>query len=93
MTMTRRIAVTGLGVISPLGEGVEQNWSGLLSGRSAVKEIQSFDASTFPTRIAAEVVGFDATKYIHRKILKIAPRPVQFALAAAGPTYIPNKFA
>ena len=82
--MGRRVVATGLGIISPLGKGIEENWAGLLSGQSAVKEIQSFDASTFSTRIAAEVVDFDGTKYIQRKTLKIAPRPVQFALAAAS---------
>lgn len=81
--MKHRVVVTGLGIISPLGEGIQQNWEGLLSGQSAVKEIQSFDASTFPTRIAAEVVDFDARKYIRGKMLKFMPRPVQFALAAA----------
>jgi len=81
--MKHRVAVTGLGIISPLGKGIEKNWEGLLSGQSAVREIQSFDASTFPTRIAAEVVDFDARKYIRGKMLKFVQRPVQFALAAA----------
>jgi len=81
--MKHRVAVTGLGIISPLGEGIEKNWEGLLSGQSAVREIQSFDASTFPTRIAAEVVDFDARKYIRGKMLKFMPHPVPFALAAA----------
>ena len=81
--MDRRVVVTGMGIISPLGESVEENWSKLLSGRSAVREIRGFDASTMPTKIAAEVAGFDAARYIQSKALKLMPRPVQFAVAAA----------
>lgn len=81
--MERRVVVTGMGIISPLGEGVEENWKGLLSGPSAIREIRSFDASTMPAKVAAEVTGFDAAKYIQSKSLKLMPRPVQFAVAAA----------
>ncbi len=81
--MKRRVVVTGMGIISPLGEGIEENWNKLLSGGSAFREIRSFDASTMPTKIAAEVTDFDAAKYVQSKALKLMPRPVQFAVAAA----------
>ena len=56
----RRVVVTGLGLISPLGIGVEKSWGGLLEGRSGVRRITHFDTSSFATKIAGEVDGFIA---------------------------------
>jgi 3-oxoacyl-[acyl-carrier-protein] synthase II len=80
----RRVAITGLGLVTPLGHDVATTWSALLAGRSGVAGITSFDASGFPVRIAAEVKGFDAGRLIDdRKLLKFATRHHRFALAAA----------
>lgn len=54
----RRVAITGLGAVSPLGLDVQSTWSNLLEGRSGIAEIQQFDASAFPAYIAAEVKNF-----------------------------------
>ena len=80
----RRIAITGIGLVTPLGNTAEQTWAASLSGKSGIAEIESFDARGFPTRIAAEVKDFDAARSTSdRKILKYAGRFNRFALAAA----------
>jgi beta-ketoacyl-acyl-carrier-protein synthase II len=80
----RRVAVTGLGLVTPAGCDVDSTWNRLLAGRSAASPITQFDASGFPVRIAAEVKGFDAERAIDdRKLLKSANRSHRFALAAA----------
>jgi len=79
----RRVVVTGLGLITPLGIGVEKSWAGLLAGRSGVRRITQFDASAFPTQIAGEVEGFDPEAFIEPKEVKKVDRFIQFAIAAA----------
>ncbi len=79
----RRVVVTGLGVVSPVGIGVEESWSSLVAGRSGIGPITRFDASTFPTRIAGEVKGFDPTRFMDRKDVRRNDRFIHFALAAA----------
>jgi 3-oxoacyl-[acyl-carrier-protein] synthase II len=80
----RRVAVTGLGLITPTGNDVSGSWDALLAGRSAVAPISHFDASGFITRIGAEVRDFEASDWIDdRKLLKMANRSHGFALAAA----------
>jgi 3-oxoacyl-[acyl-carrier-protein] synthase II len=79
----RRVVVTGMGVVSPVGIGNEEAWSALVAGRSGIAPITLFDASTFPTRIAGEVKGFDPTKFMERKEARRNDRFIQFALAAA----------
>jgi len=79
----RRVVVTGLGLVSPVGIGVEPSWSALVAGRSGIGPITLFDASTFPTRIAGEVKGFDPTQFMDRKEARRNDRFIQFALAAA----------
>jgi beta-ketoacyl-acyl-carrier-protein synthase II len=80
----RRVAITGLGLVTPLGNDVAATWDALLAGRSGVSAITSFDASGFPVRIAAEVKGFDPGAIIEdRKLLKFANRYHGFALVAA----------
>jgi beta-ketoacyl-acyl-carrier-protein synthase II len=80
----RRVAITGIGLVTPAGCDVASTWESLLAGRSAAGPIGTFDASGFPVRIAAEVKGFDAEGVIDdRKLLKSANRSHRFALAAA----------
>jgi 3-oxoacyl-[acyl-carrier-protein] synthase II len=80
--MRRRVVVTGLGVVSPIGVGLEAFWNGLAAGRSGVGRITRFDASAFSTRIAAEVRDFDPSDYMDRKEVRRNDRFVQFAYAA-----------
>ena len=85
MTETRRrVAITGLGLVTPLGNDAASTWSALLAGTSGVSSITHFDASGFPVRIAAEVKAFDPRHVIEdRKRLKLADPSHVFALAAA----------
>jgi 3-oxoacyl-[acyl-carrier-protein] synthase II len=79
----RRVAITGLGMITPLGIGVEKSWNALVEGKSGIGRITQFDASAFPTRIAGEVEGFNPEDYIEPKEIKKMDRFIHFALAAA----------
>jgi len=79
----RRVVVTGLGLVSPVGIGVEESWSALVAGKSGAGPITLFDASTFPTRIAAEVKDFDPARFMDRKEVRRNDRFIHFALAAA----------
>jgi 3-oxoacyl-[acyl-carrier-protein] synthase II len=79
----RRVVVTGLGVVSPVGIGTEESWSAIVAGKSGIGPITLFDASTFPTRIAGEAHGFDPSKFMDRKEVRRNDRFIQFALAAA----------
>lgn len=79
----RRVAITGLGVVSPVGHDVETTWTNLVSGHSGVAEIQQFDASAFPTYIAAEVKNFTPNVAFKGKSTRFAVPFTQFALEAA----------
>jgi len=79
----RRVVVTGIGVISALGTGVEKNWNALLQGKSGVDRITRFDASELPTQIAGEVKDFNAEEFIDKKEIKKMDLFIQYALAAA----------
>lgn len=84
MSTRRRVAITGLGLVTPLGNDVAATWDALLAGKSGGAAISLFDASGFPVRIAAEVKRFDPAVAIgERKLLKFANRSHGFALAAA----------
>ena len=78
----RRVAVTGMGVVSPLGLGVDENWAALRSGRSGVRTITKFDCDDYPVQIAGEV-DFDPGPYVEKKELKRMDVFIQYALAAA----------
>ncbi|MEW6585147.1 MAG: beta-ketoacyl-ACP synthase II, partial [Nitrospirota bacterium] len=80
----RRVVITGLGMVTPLGIGVEESWKGLIEGRSGVVRITQFDPSGFATQIAGEVKGFNAEDYIETKEIKKMDRFIHFAVAAAG---------
>src|SRR3712207_3333088 len=81
--MKRRVVVTGLGAISPVGNDVAATWRSLVEGKSGAGPITKFDATTFPVRFAAEVKGFDALQYMDRKEAKRADVYTQYAVAAA----------
>lgn len=85
MSRESEVVVTGIGVVSPIGIGLEPFWSALCEGRSGVDRITSFDASALPVQIAAEVRNFDGKEFVRpRKSLKVMSRDMQFAVAAAG---------
>jgi 3-oxoacyl-[acyl-carrier-protein] synthase II len=79
----RRVVVTGVGAVSPLGTGNQKNWDGLINGRSGVGHITRFDASDMPVRIAGEVPDFDAEQFIDKKEIKKMDLFIQYAMAAA----------
>ncbi len=81
--MARRVVVTGVGLVSCLGIGTDENWQALRSGRSGIAAIAAFDASGFNCRIAGEVKGFEPTRYVERKEVKKMARFMQFAIAAS----------
>ncbi len=79
----RRVVVTGIGMISPLGVGNEATWQGLIEGRSGVGPITKFDASAYACRIAGEVKGFNAEEWIEKKEVKKSDTFIHYAVAAA----------
>ncbi len=89
----RRIVVTGIGLVTPLADGVENSWNELIKGKSGVKKTTHFDASTLPCQIAAQVplsseenpteFGFDVTKYVDRKEARKMDQFIVFGMAAA----------
>jgi 3-oxoacyl-[acyl-carrier-protein] synthase II len=79
----RRVVVTGLGLVTPLGTGVERNWAALVAGRSGVGPITRFECADFPSRIAGEVSDFAPEEYIERRELKKMDPFIQYAIAAA----------
>jgi 3-oxoacyl-[acyl-carrier-protein] synthase II len=83
MTTSRRVVVTGIGLVSSLGIGTDANWAALTAGRSGVDTISKFDASEFATRIAGEVRGFDPLQFIEKKDVKKMDVFIQYAIAAS----------
>jgi 3-oxoacyl-[acyl-carrier-protein] synthase-1/3-oxoacyl-[acyl-carrier-protein] synthase II len=67
----KRVAITGLGIVSPLGNDVESTWAHLIEGKSGIAPITHFDAHAFPTTIAAEVKNFQADSSTKRKLLSL----------------------
>ncbi|MEW6215360.1 MAG: beta-ketoacyl-ACP synthase II [Nitrospirota bacterium] len=78
----RRVVVTGIGLITPLGVGVRATWENLIQGKSGIRKITHFDASAFQTQIAGEVEGFNPEDYIEPKEVKKMDRFIHFAVAA-----------
>jgi len=81
--MERRVVITGLGMVSPLGNDVQTSWSHLLAGESGAAEIQAFDHSDYNVHFACELKGFDPTQWIDRKSARRMDRFAQMILAAA----------
>ena len=84
MNEQRRVVVTGLGVVSPLGTGVEKNWQALIEGRSGIRAITRFPAENFASRIAGEVPDFTAEDFIEPKEIKKMDLFIQYAMGAAA---------
>lgn len=82
--MNRRVVVTGLGAISPIGDNVESFWKGLISGTNGIDKITLFDTTDYKATLAAEVKDFDATKYMEKSEARKLDRFSQFALIAAA---------
>jgi 3-oxoacyl-[acyl-carrier-protein] synthase II len=83
MTNPRRVVVTGIGLVSPLGIGTESNWAALVAGRSGIGPITHFDAAQFAARIAGEVRGFDPLRFVDKKDVKKMDIFIQYAIAAS----------
>ena len=79
----KRVVVTGLGAITPVGNNPEETWNNLLAGKSGAAPITLFDASQFKTQFACEVKGFNPNDYIDRKEARKMDRYAQLAMAAA----------
>ena len=84
MSERRRVVVTGVGLVSPLGVGTEASWSALLSGASGIGPISRFDASDFESRIGGEVPGFEPGDFLDHKLVRRTDRFIQLGLAAAA---------
>jgi len=82
--MTRRVVVTGLGAVTPIGLDVASTWDSLVHGRSGITRITRFDPAAYETQIAGEVRDFDPGKYLERKDIRRTDRFAQFAVAAAA---------
>src|SRR5437773_4726466 len=82
--MTRRVAITGLGFVTPLGLDVPSTWEGLLAGRSGAGPITRFDPTGFETQIACEVKNFDPAQFLDRKELRRMDRFTHLAVAATA---------
>jgi 3-oxoacyl-[acyl-carrier-protein] synthase II len=80
--MRRRVALTGVGMITPIGTGKDAFWASLMEGRSGVRRITAFDPTPYETQIAGEIPDFDPSTYMERKEVRRNDRFVQFALAA-----------
>ncbi len=81
--MKRRVVVTGLGMVTPLGTGVEKNWEAVCAGKSGLGPISKFDASEFPCRIAGEVRDFQAEDFMDKKMTRRFDVFIHFSIASA----------
>ena len=81
--MSRRVVVTGLGLVTPVGNTVETTWSALVEGRSGAGYIKKFDAEKFPVRFACEVNDFDPLNYVEKKDARKMGAFIQYAIAAS----------
>ena len=79
----RRVVITGLGILSPLGNDLASSWDGIVNGRSGIGPITHFDASNFTTRIAGEVRDFDPGEWIAPKDIKKMDPFVHYGVAAS----------
>ena len=78
----RRVVITGLGIVSPVGNTVDESWQSILAGRSGIGPVTKFDASTFPTKIAGEVKNFDICTYLTQKDARRMDTFIHYGMAA-----------
>ncbi|MFS8085818.1 MAG: beta-ketoacyl-ACP synthase II, partial [Acidobacteriota bacterium] len=83
LTLNRRVVVTGLGLVTPVGNSVEATWAALMEGRSGADFIKKFDAARFAARFACEVKGFDPLDYVEKKEARKMGAFIQYAIAAS----------
>ena len=93
MAEDRRVVVTGIGLLTPLGVGTEQTWQAAIEGRSGIATVASFDASKFPTRIAGEVKDFKPEEWLDAKEVRRNDRFIHFALARHSAASVVVPFA
>ena len=79
----RRVVVTGLGLLTPVGNTVEESWKNIVAGKSGIAPITAFDASGFSARISGSVKGFDPTEYIKPKDVKKMDTFIHFGIAVS----------
>ena len=89
--LKKRVVITGIGMITPVGLDTEKSWDGLINGRSGIGPITQFDDKTIPTQIAGEVKGFDPAQYIEAKEIKKMDRFIHLAIAASQMTMDSSK--
>ena len=82
--MEHRVAITGIGAVTPLGNTAPATWEAMLAGRCGIGPITRFDAEGFAVQVAAEVKGFDGEAYFGRREARHLDRCVQFAMAVCG---------
>lgn len=82
--MRRRVVITGMGTINPIGHNVDELWDGLMNGKSGIGPVTKFDASTFPAKIAGEVKNFKASDHIDKKSARKMALFTQYAVVSAG---------
>src|ERR1039458_6209873 len=87
----KRVVITGMGVISPVGCGVEKFWAALLKGQSGVRTISHFDASAFDSRVNGDVIDYDPLAYFNSKDARNISRFIQFGVVAANEALIDAK--
>jgi 3-oxoacyl-[acyl-carrier-protein] synthase II len=93
MELARRVVVTGLGLITPVGNSVDATWDALMSGRSGVDYIKKFDTEKFSVKFAAEVKDFDPLKFIAKKEARKMGAFIHYAIAAATEAMADSGFA
>src|SRR2546425_11916208 len=81
--LTRRVVVTGMGLVTPLGTGLEKTWKALCAGKSGIARITRFDPTDYPCQIAGEVPDFDPAAFIEKKEIKKMDLFIHFAVGAA----------
>ncbi len=79
----RRVAITGLGIISPVGSTVDDAWANIVNGKSGIREITKFDVSRFPTRFGGSVQGFDVNDYLAPKDARKIDVFIHYGIAAS----------
>jgi len=82
--LNRRVLITGIGVVSPVGIGKEKFWQALINGQSGIDTIKKFDVSSYDSQIAGEIKGFNGDDYLPRKDARRMDRFSQFAVSASN---------